>query len=427
MEVKLNGVTPRRAFGLLNSLSADEPIVAIHGPRSVGKSVLLHQFAENHGVDVLDLDNPDIRDAVRASPRSALEVRSPICVDEYQFVPEVLDALKAKLNREGAIPGTAVVTGSTRQDALPVATQTLTGRLHSMQLFPLSQGEIERTHEDLIESLLLEPDATVARKPASQTTRAEYAERMCAGGFPLALQRDESSRSRWFDSYVRSSVERDAVEIARIHHRQALMDVFNRLAAQTAQVLNVTNLASNLHIDRKTAETYLRLLEDLFLVWRLPAWGTTLASRVGHKPKIHIVDSGLAARKLHITPAKLAQFNASFSSELGHLLETFVAGEIRKQLSWLNVPSEMGHWRRVNRDEVDVVVEFSDGRVLAFEVKAADRVQPNDIKGLRILRDSLGSRFVAGVVFTLGNRSYSAEDRLHVMPVDRLWRPNGIV
>ena len=424
---KLTGKRARRAFDVLVSLSAEEPVVAIHGPRAVGKSLILQQFATNHDVDVLDLDNPEIRDAVRASPGQALAVPAPLCIDEYQLVPEVLDALKARLNREGSLPHTAVITGSTRHDALPMTAQTLTGRLHSMQLLPLSQGEIAEVHEDLIESLLADPAATLASMPVSRTTRASYAERVCAGGFPMALQRDDVSRARWFDNYVRSSIERDAAEITRIHHRQALMEVFDRLSAQTAQVLNMTNIASGQQIDRKTVESYVRLLEDLFLVWRLPAWGTTLASRVGHKAKLHLVDSGLAARKLQLTPSRLNQFNPSQSTQFGHLLETFVVGEIRKQLSWMHTPSEIGHWRRVNRDEVDLVVEFDDGRVLAFEIKAADRVQSRDLKGLASIRQLLGSRFVAGVVFTLGTRSYSVDESIHVMPVDRLWHTNGVV
>jgi predicted AAA+ superfamily ATPase len=67
-----------------------------------------------------------------------------ICIDEYQHVPELLDALKAKLNANGSAPGTAVLTGSTRQDAVPRAAQALTGRLHAMAIWPLSQGNWTR-------------------------------------------------------------------------------------------------------------------------------------------------------------------------------------------------------------------------------------------------------------------------------------------
>src|SRR5690606_12337052 len=106
-------------------------------------------------------------------------------LDEYQQAPEVLDALKARLNREGAQPGTAVLMGSTRQDALPLTAQALTGRLHTMTIWPLSQGEIDGATENLLAALRTDPNAAVAAHPTSQTTRPEYVARVCAGGFPL--------------------------------------------------------------------------------------------------------------------------------------------------------------------------------------------------------------------------------------------------
>ena len=82
-----------------------------------------------------------------------------------------------------------------------------------------------------------------------------------------------------------------------------------------------------------------------------------------------------------------------------------------------------GHWRTSDGDEVDFVAEHDDGRVLAFEVKASQRITGQDFGGMRKLRDALGDRFVAGVAFSTGERSYTYDDRLHVLPVDRLWRP----
>ena len=176
---------------------------------------------------------------------------------------------------------------------------------------------------------------------------------------------------------------------------------------------------------RNTAEQYTRLLEDLFLVERLPAWGKTLSSRSGATPKMHVVDSGVAARLLRATPEKRASLDATALTEFGNLLETFVVGELRKQVSWLQASAMVGHWRTHDGDEVDYVIEFDDGRVLGFEVKAKERVASSDLKGLRKLRDLLGDRFIAGVALSTGPRSYNFEDRLLVMPVDRLWRPVG--
>jgi uncharacterized protein len=84
----------------------------------------------------------------------------------------------------------------------------------------------------------------------------------------------------------------------------------------------------------------------------------------------------------------------------------------------------VGHWRTTAGDEeVDLVIERDDGMIVAFEIKASGRIPGPDLVPLRKLRDALGDQFVAGVAFYLGTRSYTYEDRIHVMPVDRIWTP----
>ncbi|EAP97889.1 hypothetical protein JNB_13033 [Janibacter sp. HTCC2649] len=414
----------RRLSPLLTERAEVEPVIALHGPRSVGKSTILTTFAQAHGVPVIDLDDPATRDAVVSNAASAVNEHTPLCLDEYQHAPVVLDALKARLNREGAQPGTAVLTGSTRQDALPRTAQALTGRLHAMTIWPLSQGEIDGTVENLLPALHADPVSAVGAHPTSRTTRADYVARVCSGGFPLALRRPVgATRNRWFDDYITQSIERDALELARIRQRQVLRDLLGRLAGRTGQVLNLSAASQGLDLARTTAEEHTRLLEDLFLIERLPAWGKTLRARTVASPKVHVVDSGVAARLLKVSPDKLASLDPTALTEFGNLLETFVVGELRKQASWLDEPVTVGHWRTHDGDEVDCVMEFDDGRILAFEIKANERVAGSDLKGLRTLRAALGDRLIAGIAFSTGARSYTYEERIHVMPVDRLWRP----
>ena len=109
----------RRVSELLPELAAVEPVIALHGPRSVGKSTVLRGFAARVGSPVVDLDDVEVREAVVGNLAAVVADATPLCVDEYQRVPDILDAIKARLNREGSLPGTAVITGSTRQDALP--------------------------------------------------------------------------------------------------------------------------------------------------------------------------------------------------------------------------------------------------------------------------------------------------------------------
>jgi predicted AAA+ superfamily ATPase len=203
-------------------------------------------------------------------------------------------------------------------------------------IYPLSQGEIARTRENLVELLFDDPGRVVARAAPSETTRPQYIERVTAGGFPVALARSGTTRGRWFDDYVALTLERDVPDLANIRRRERLPRLLQRLVGQTAQVLNVSKAATETRMDDDTAETYLRLLEAVFSASAAAGGGTTLRARAAAKPKIHAVDSGVAARLLRLTPAKLARLDATSLTRFGHLLETFAVCEAIKQVTWLD-------------------------------------------------------------------------------------------
>jgi uncharacterized protein len=400
---------------------AEEPVVAVQGARTVGKSTMLRALAAAAGRAVVDLDDPEVRDAVDASPGAFASGESPVCIDEYQHVPSILDAIKAELNRD-LRPGRFVLAGSTRYSSLPTAAQSLTGRLHVATLWPLSQGELDGVEERFAERLLSDPSDLVTAS-ASTASREAYAGRILRGGFPLAAARKSGAgRDRWFDDYLRLVLERDVAELSSIRQREKMPRLVARLGGQTAQVLNVARAAADVGIEASTAENYVRLLEAAFVVHRVPAWGTTLRARASLKPKIHFVDSGLAGRMLRVTASRLTAAEPQAMTQLGHLLETFCVGEVLKQVGWMESPAKAGHWRTHDGDEVDLVLERDDGSVAVVEVKAAERAREADFCSLRKLREALGARFLGGVVLHLGRHAYTHDDRLHAVPVERLWK-----
>jgi uncharacterized protein len=411
----------RRLRELVHRRLGVESVVVLEGPRAVGKSTLLRTLGDATGREVLDLDDLATREAVQADPALFVRGEAPVLIDEFQHVPELLDAIKAELNRNGAA-GRFVLTGSTRYATLPRAAQALTGRAHRIEVLPLSQGEIAEVREDFAEVLLEDP-ASLADATPPVTAREEYVRRVVAGGFPPILHRTgDADRARWFDDYVNLVIERDVLELSRVRQRRQLPLLLRRLASQTAQVLNVAGAASAIGMEKSTAENYTKLLEAVFLVHQLPAWGRTLASSVAAAPKIHVIDSGLAARLLRLTEPKLAAASASALTEFGHLLETFVVGEVSKQLDWLDAPVERGHWRTHDGAEVDLILERHDGMVVALEVKAASRVSPSDLRSLLALRRRLGGQFLGGVLLYTGAHAYNHPDGITVVPVSRVWR-----
>ena len=419
---QFSGLKSRRILSVALEHMLDDPVVLLEGPRSVGKSTLLREIAAQRGGRVLDLDDPATLDATLADPATQIAGQQLVCVDEYQRAPIILDAIKAELNKR-TDPGRFVLTGSARHESLPRTAQALTGRLDRLEVLPLSQGEIDGTSEDWLEQFLLNPESCISSE-LSRTTRDDYIERLIRGGFPLALTAtSDAARNRWLANYVSLTLSRDVEGLSAIRHGALLPDLLGKLAGQTAQVSNIEKAAQDIGLEKNTAARYVSLLEHVFLLYRLPAWGKTLSARTSRHPKVHILDSAVAAHQMRITPAKIARHDATALTEFGHLLESFVVGELRKQASWLPQANSVGHWRTRDESEVDFVLEREDGCVIAIEVKAATRVTGPQIRPLSYLRNKLGEAFLGGAVLYLGERSYNYEDRIFVIPVDRLWTP----
>ncbi len=404
---------------------AEEPVVILTGPRTVGKSTLLTALAREFDQPTFDLDRPDARAAATADPGFLVSGPQPVFIDEFQHAPEVLDAIKAELNRDTR-PGRFVLTGSTRYTLLPQAAQSLAGRAHVINVLPLSQGELDGRREHFVDLLWRDPERV--RRSASIRTcpRAEYVSRVLAGGFPMILQRQTTrARTSWFADYVTLVVMRDVLDMARVRQREALPRLLRQLAAQTGQLLNITKAGQAAGLESSTANRYATLLEAAFMVQRLPSWGETLGKRLTAHPKVHVIDSGLAGWLLGLSAAKISSRNPAVLTEFGHLVETFAVGEILKQVSWSDEVITASHFHSESGDEVDLILETWDGRVAGFEIKAGTRIKDRDLNGLRLLRDRLGDRFVGGFVLNLGDLAYNKEDKIAIMPLCALWSLPG--
>ncbi|MGH3636525.1 MAG: AAA family ATPase, partial [Mycobacterium sp.] len=155
---------------VLSELLQDEPVIILTGARTVGKSTVLAACAGFHGVSVLDLDDLETRRAVTADPGLfvAADQTTPVCIDEFQHVPLLLDAIKSELNRD-LRAGRYVLTGSTRYSSLPTASQSLTGRAHMVTMWPLSQGELAQQREGALDLLITDPAALVTGTASTHT------------------------------------------------------------------------------------------------------------------------------------------------------------------------------------------------------------------------------------------------------------------
>ncbi|MCL2091977.1 MAG: ATP-binding protein [Micrococcales bacterium] len=408
----LGEVLPRRAAVLVAEALADTRVVLVNGARQSGKSTLVAQIARACGAAWFSLDRQQTLQSARHDPESFVRQAQPMVIDEVQRAPELFLAIKELVDTR-YVPGGFLLTGSSRVLALRGLPDTLPGRMETIELWPLSQGEIEGAPDGLVDALFAHGPEV---QHASTHSRASYAERIVRGGFPEAVARTGRRRRRFHRSYVADLINRDIMQMSSIergHQMRTLLDV---LAGRSAQILSARAVAQDLAASPSTIRHYTGLLEEVFLVKQIPAWSRNIKTRATSRPKLVFVDSGVAASLLNQDEETLLRLDGA----IGPLLEGFVAMEVARQCSWSDDETQISHYRTRDNVEVDLLLERGR-KVVAIEVKASATVRYEDFRGLRHLAQRLGDDFVVGVVLHLGEQTLPFGDRMRAMPVSALW------
>ncbi|GAB4297650.1 MAG: ATP-binding protein [Desulfuromonadia bacterium] len=405
---------PRFAADRLTEALDDSPAALIHGPRQCGKTTLAQRVGTRTGYAYFSFDDEAIRSAATADPVGFVADLPPRAIlDEVQHVPHLFVTLKAAIDRDRR-PGRLMLTGSTNVLLLPKLSDSLAGRMAIVRLHPLAQCELTGTHPAFLDRLFGEG---FKMRPFERLGPVLH-ERVAAGGYPAALKLPPGRRrARWYEGYLETIVQRDVRELARIASLDAVPRLLAAAAAQTARLVNVSELAAPFQLSRPTIRDYLTLLARTFLLEELPPWHANRLSRLVKTPKLHVGDTGLACALLGAGAKALGEDRAL----LGQLLETFVFQELRRQASWHDEPHAFYHFRDRDGYEVDIVVERGGRAVAGIEVKAAATVTAADFRGLRKLKDAAGRRFAGGVVLHDGTMSVRFGEGLFAVPIRALW------
>ncbi|MEO3870388.1 ATP-binding protein [Nonomuraea sp. B12E4] len=407
-------VVPRHAEKAVAEALGDTRVVLINGARQCGKSTLVRQMAKEETAEWRDLDREFMRQGAKSDPEGFVDFPGMMVIDEIQRVPELLLAIKAQVDDDPR-PGRYLLTGSARILGLRALPDTLAGRMETIELWPFSQGEIDSTPDGFVDAIFTQG---ADLRHMSLISRADYAERVVRGGFPEAVTRTNARRrQRFFDSYLGDLVARDVHELSSIERVPDVHALIRLLAARSGQLLVRQSIGRDLGLPASTAARYLSLLEEVYLIKRIPAWSRNLTSRAISTAKVAFVDSGVAANLLGVDARGLVRPNGSF----GPLLEGFVLMELARQLTWAESQVDLYHYRTKDGVEVDAVLENRRGQVVGVEVKAASTVRAEDFRGLRHLAARLGDDLVAGVVLHTGGQTLPFGDRMLAMPVSALW------
>ena len=400
-------------------------VVHLGGARQVGKTTLVRDLLPLPGGSTVTLDDEALLLRARDDAAGFLAaLERPARIDEFQRAGEgLLLAVKAAADKDRR-RGQVLLTGSAGSWSAGRGTETLAGRVGRAVLWPLSQGEQRGTGEVFLDRLM-HPAAWPPPSVWSGPVRGEVIAAIARGGFPEVVTEalNPRARTRWFEAYSAEVIDREAVRPLVDRTPGPELSRFLRLlAARSGREVVLSEMATDVGINRATVGRYLALLEALYLVHLQPAWATSATTRAKRAPKLHLVDTGLAATLMGLGERELGALAGD--RELGFLLESFVVTELRKQAGWSEASVDVLHFRDRNGPEVDIIVEQrTTGAIVGVEVKSSSTPRVEHARHVALLRDRLGDKFIMGVVLHLGNAVLPLGERIWAVPVPALWTP----
>lgn len=391
---------------------ADTPVVLLAGPRQAGKTTLVRQMSTS-GFRYLTLDDELTLMSARDDPVGMVRSLDRAVIDEIQRAPGLLLAIKKSVD-EDRRPGRFLVTGSANLMALPTVADSLAGRMETLSLLPLSQGEMQGASVNWLDRVF----QSALPAPGKPAHAMGLMERVLSGGYPEAVARPTSRRRMaWARQYIDAIVARDVRDVAGVDKLDQLPRFLRALAQTSGQLCNYSQLAGQVGLDGKTAARYVGVFEQMYLLRRVDVWARNRLSRVIKTPKLQFIDSGLLSSLLELTPEVVERDR----TRLGPVLETFVYSELLKHAACAEGSYSLMYYRDTDQFEVDLVIENAAGELVGVEVKAAATVKPSDLRGLKKWSSLAGERFRMGVVLYDGDETLPLGNGLWAAPLATLW------
>ena len=394
----------------------DTPVVLIAGPRQAGKTTLVRQWADQDR-RYLTLDDALTQLAAKEDPVGLIRSLDHAVIDEIQRAPQLLLAIKKAVD-EDRRPGRFLLTGSANLMTLPTVADSLAGRMETLILLPLSQSEMRGAKVNWLDSAFVGKPPHAPPQTLKHMLGEALVETVLRGGYPEAVSRTAPRRrSAWARQYIEAIIQRDVRDVAGVERLDQLPRFLRALAQVSGQMCNYTQLGTQVGLDHKTAARYIGVFEQMYLLKRVEVWARNRLNRVVKTPKLQFLDSGLLSTLLDLTPAVVRQSRTRF----GHVLETFVYGELLKHATTAQGDYQLLYYRDHDQYEVDVVIENSAGQMVGVEIKAAATVTQGDLRGLKRLAGVAADQFKLGVVFYDGTETVPLGHRLWAAPIASLW------
>ncbi|MEA2019962.1 MAG: ATP-binding protein [Campylobacterota bacterium] len=378
-------------------------IVAINGPRQSGKTTLQKLVAKNKNIKYLTFDDPDIFNTASADPIGFISFLSKenIAIDEVQLLPEIIPAIKMSVDEQNR-KGMFLLTGSSDMFKNSKIKESLAGRMVSFNLFPLSYSEINNRSINIIDKLFSD-DFNDFNIDFNSIEDISFTQAVVNGGYPEVYTSSNRAKKAWFDFYIKARITKDIatlenIDLTKISSISKLLQV---LAGQIGSIVNYKNISNKIQIADKTVAKYIQILEALYIIKLVPAYSNNQLKRVIKSPKVQFIDTGLASFLLNVDVTGAMINQGEF---YGNLVESFIYSELIKHQSYANININIYHYRDQQKKEVDFILESSDGRIVALEIKSGSNIKKEHFKGLITLSKTIKQKDFKGIILYGGNQ-----------------------
>lgn len=378
----------RRYEPVLRRLLRSFPVVTILGPRQCGKTTFVRSALP--GWTYLDLERPSVAAPFESDPEARFaQLGGRLVLDEAQRCPSIFPVLRSLVDERRSRSGRFVLLGSASPSLVRGISESLAGRTAFLDLAPLRRDE----------TAPVEPDLGV---------------HWFRGSYPTPfLEKDDGTRSEWFESYTRAFVERDLPALGVDVTPATMRKLWAMIAHTNGGMWNASQLAASLGVSYHTVERYVDILEQAFLVRRLPPYSANLGKRLVRSPKIYLRDTGLLHHFLGIDRRSTLDVHPG----RGASFEAFVIDQLVTAIGRTTPGARFSFFRTTKGVEADLVIE-AGGRAIPFEIKVKSAPEREDAAALRRVMADL--RAPRGFLVHAGAESYSLRDGVQAVSAARL-------
>jgi predicted AAA+ superfamily ATPase len=366
--------------------------VLVTGARQVGKTTMLRHLAEGQDRTYVTLDNLMARTLAQSDPLLFFQTyKPPILIDEVQNAPQLFEQIKI-LCDESDVSGLFWLTGSQQFGMMKNVRESLAGRIGILELFSLSQSEINGVNltDELDFSL---PCLLKRQSYVKKNNILDVFEHIWRGGMPQVLRADAEQRREYCDSYIDTYLMRDIAEAGGITDTVRFRRFLVACAALTAQQVNFNTLANAAGISQPTAKQWMQVLQGLGIIYLLQPYANNELKRLGKTPKLYFCDTGLCAHlSMWLTQDTLMNGGAS-----GHFFENHVVIELLKHYAYAKAKASLSYYHDANAKEIDLFVE-ENNRIHPLEIKKSANPDRREVRKFSLLDKAQLERSYGGIV-----------------------------